>query len=325
MNKKFKFIYILSVLCCFTALLGAQTRRPLTIYGIKGPSSVGLIRLFEQPPQSAGYDIRLEALSQPDLLATLFIIGQAKIGILPPNMAAKIASAGHKIQIAAVIGNGMLSLLSGDPSVRTIDDLRGKTVELAGQGATPDFVFRKILLSRNIVPGRDVQLGYALAYPEMALALAAGRIRIALLPEPFATMALTNNPGLTVVGNMQNEWMRIHQSSENFPMTALVLDAAFARENRALVDHILDRARDSIEWVRANPEEAGILAEKHELGLRAAVLREAIPKSNYVFIPLPQARGSLENLFGAFLDFAPESIGGSMPQDDFYYNSGRTQ
>jgi NitT/TauT family transport system substrate-binding protein len=103
-------------------------------------------------------------------------------------------------------------------------------------------------------------------------------------------------------------------------MTALVVDAAFAAENRILVNSILDRVRDSVQWVQANPEAAGILAEKHELGLRAAVLRQAIPKSNYVFIPLPQARPALEALFGAFLEFAPASIGGALPKDDFYYN-----
>jgi NitT/TauT family transport system substrate-binding protein len=58
--------------------------------------------------------------------------------------------------------------------------------------------------------------------------------------------------------------------------------------------------------------------EKHDLGLRAAVVRDAIPQSNYVFIPAVQARESLETLFGAFLEFSPASIGGSLPGDDFY-------
>ena len=331
MKNNFKIFCIFAALCFFSALADAQSRTRLTIYGVKGPSSVALIRLFEQPPLSADYEIKLEALSQADLLAALFISGEAKIGILPPNMAAKIASTGRKIQIAAVTGNGMLSLLSGDPSVRTIDHLKGKTLEVAGQGATPDFVIRKILLSRGLVPGRDVQLGYALAYPEIALALAAGRVKFALLPEPFATMALTNNPGLFAVEDIQNEWAKIHQknrsgaginAADNYPMTVLAVDTTFAEANRNLITKILESVEESIKWVQANPGEAGALAEKHELGLRAAVLREAIPKSNYNFIPLPQARSALEDLFAAFLEFAPESIGGALPKDDFYYNSG---
>jgi NitT/TauT family transport system substrate-binding protein len=318
---------ILALLCVISVSLDAQTQKRLTIYGLKGSPGVALIRLFEQTPQAAGYEIRVEALAQADLLAALFISGEAKIGILPPNVAAKIASTGRKIQIAAVTGNGMLSLLSADTSVKRIEDLRGKTVEVAGQGATPDFLFRKILLSYGIRPDHDVHLGYALAHAEIAQALIAERIKLALIPEPFATTALAGNPRLSVIGNIQEEWRRLEQkttgrSVDNYPMTTLVVDAAFAAENRILVNNILDRVKDSIEWVRANPEAAGNLAQKHELGLRAAVLKDAIPKSNYVFIPLPQARPALEALFGAFLEFAPASIGGALPKDDFYYNYG---
>jgi NitT/TauT family transport system substrate-binding protein len=194
-------------------------------------------------------------------------------------------------------------------------------VELAGQGATPDFVFRKILESRGIKPDTDLRLGYALAHPEIAQALAAGRIGLALLPEPFATMAIAGNPALTVIGDIQEEWRQLRNGGDNYPMTLLAVDADFAAANLGLVGGILDRVKDSIEWVKANPQEAGLLAEKHELGLRAALVRDAIPKSNYVYVPMPEARPGLESLFEAFLEFAPASIGGVLPADNFYYMS----
>jgi NitT/TauT family transport system substrate-binding protein len=60
--------------------------------------------------------------------------------------------------------------------------------------------------------------------------------------------------------------------------------------------------------------------EKHEFGLKAAVAEAAIPRSNYIFIPALQARKSLEALYTAFLEFAPGSIGGALPADDFYFH-----
>jgi NitT/TauT family transport system substrate-binding protein len=280
-----------------------------------------MIRLFENPPRLPGGAAKMEALAQADLMAAKFIAGEAKVGILPPNVAAKIASTGKAIQVAAVVGTGMLSLLSGDEGVRRIEDLKGKTVEVAGQGATPDYVFRRILLSKGLDPDKDLHLGYALAYPEIAQSLIAGRISTALLPEPFATMARTGKPGLRQIGDIQVEWALANGKApggENYPMTVLVVDAAFAKAEPGIVRAILYAYRSSIEWVRAHPAEAGALVEKHDLGLRAAVVREAIPHSNYVFIPAAQARESLETLFRAFLDFAPPSIGGSLPQDSFY-------
>ena len=294
-----------------------QEKTTLTIYGIKGPSGIGMIRLFEEVPQVQGFDVRVEALAQADLVAARFIAGEAKIGILPPNVAAKIASSGKNIKVAAVIGMGMLSLLSADPQVQSINDLRGKTVEVAGQGATPDYVFRRILLEKGLKPDTDVKLGYSLAYPEMAQSLLAGRISIALLPEPFATIALSGKPDLKLIGDIQNEW-RGFAGGENFPMTVLAVDGDFASKNPEALSIILKSLSDSIQWTKDHPVEAGALAAKHDLGFPQGAAAQAIPKSNYVFIPAVQARSALENLFKVFLDFSPVSIGGALPQDSFY-------
>lgn len=294
--------------------------KDLTVYVIKGPSGVGLVRLFEEPPEIPGYNVRVEALAQQDLMAARFISGEAQVGILPPNMAAKIASASADVRAAAVLGNGMLSLLSSDPGIMNIEDLRGKTVEVAGQGATPDFVFRKILASHALVPECDLNLRYSLAYPEIAQSLIAGRVTTALLPEPFATMALSGKPDLKSVVNIQDEWNRIGGSG-NYPMTLLAINGVFAQANQDAVRLILDAVKNSIEWVVSNPAEAGALVEKHELGLKAGVVAAAIPKSNYVFIPAQVGRPSLEALFKVFLENAPASIGGALPDDKFYWKS----
>jgi NitT/TauT family transport system substrate-binding protein len=238
-------------------------------------------------------------------------------------MAAKIASSGKDIRVLAVIGEGMLSLLSSDPSVRSLGDLKGKTVEVSsGQGATPDFVLRRILTRRGIDPDRDLTLGYALSYPEITQSLIAGKVSIALIPEPFATMALLGKPELIIAVDIQEEW-KLSEGGGNYPITFLVADGAFASANPVAVNDILYAVKDSIEWVNAHPAEAGVLAEKHDLGLRAPVVTAAIPKSNYVCIPAAEARPSIEALFKVFLEFSPASIGGVLPGDRFYWNGNR--
>ena len=314
------FVLFVFFLSGFLHALGnvESSIRPLTIYSIRGSSGVGMIRLFEEPPVIPGFDIKLEALAQADLMAARFLAGEAQVGILPPNMAAKIASSGRDIRVAAVIGAGMLSLLSSDPDVRSITDLRGKTVEVAVQGATPDYVFRKILDANGLVPQRDTRLGFSLAPPEIAQSLIAGRVSIALLPEPFSTMARLGKPDLRAVADIQEEWTRM-TGHANYPMTLLVVDGAFASANPRAVNEILDSVKASIEWVLAHPAEAGNLVEKHDLGLRAAIVAAAVPQSNYVFIPAAEARPSLEALFRVFLEYDPVSIGGALPSGRFYW------
>jgi NitT/TauT family transport system substrate-binding protein len=324
MNIKFsRLILIVLALLAISGFVHArganeQSINSLTIYSIKGPSGVSMIRMFEAPPQIRGYEVRLEALAQADLMAARFISGDAKVGILPANVAAKIAASGKNIQIAAITGTGMLSLLTSDPDVQSIADLRDKTVDVAGQGATPDYVFRRLLLSKGINPESDITLRYALAYPEIAQSLIAGRISTALLPEPFATMARTGKSDLRQIGDIQDEWIKAGGQG-NYPMTVLTVDGNFASYNPGVIAAILESLKASIEWTVANPVEAGALVEKHDLGLRATVITAAIPRSNYVFISGAEARPQIEALFKVFLEFSPASIGGSLPGDNFYY------
>jgi NitT/TauT family transport system substrate-binding protein len=295
-----------------------RSARPLTIYSIKGSSGVGIIRLFEEPPRVAGFDVKVEALALADLVAARFLSGEARIGVLPPNMAAKIASSGKDIKAAAVIGVGMLSLLSTDPAVKSIEALKGRTVEVAVQGATPDYVFRRILRANGLSPDRDLTLSYSLSPPEIAQSLIAGRVSVGLLPEPFSTMARLGRPDLVSVADIQDEW--VHSGGgENYPMTVLAVDGTFAADNAGALAEILDAVKRSVEWVAANPAEAGALVEKHGLGLKAPVVAAAVPNSGYVFIPAVEARPSLEELFNVFLEHAPVAIGGALPADSFYY------
>ncbi|MDR1419331.1 MAG: ABC transporter substrate-binding protein [Treponema sp.] len=312
-----------AMLVLFTLILagGALAQERVSIYGVRGPSGLGMIRLLERPPRAPGVSLAVELLAQADLVAARFISGGAKMGMLPPNVAAKIASSGKRIQVAAVTGTGMLSLLSSDPSVRGIGDLAGKTLEMAGQGATPDYVMRKILLAKGINPDTDLRLGYSLSYPEIARLLVLGRISLALLPEPFATMAREGRPDLAVIGDIQGEWAALHGGpGRAYPMTVFVVDADFAAARPLLVRAVLAALEESAAWVKANPEAAGLLAEKYGLGVSARVAAVAIPRSAYVFIPARKARGDLEGLFRAFLELSPASIGGSLPPDDFYFS-----
>ncbi|GHV83499.1 lipoprotein [Spirochaetia bacterium] len=316
--KKIAVVILLTVFSAFSSVSLCFADENLTVWGLKGPSGIGMIRLFENPPKIAGFNVSVEAAGDAGLMAGMLTSGSAKVGILPPNVAAKIASFGKNLKIAAVTGEGMLRLLTADLSIKSIEGLRGKSVSVAGQGSVPEYVFRKILMAHNLKPDTDINMDFSLAYPEIAQSLIAGRISSALIPEPFASMAQNGNSKLYSIADVQAEWIKAGGGG-SYPMTVLVIDGAFADANPTVIKIILDACKDSINWVKANPAEAGDLVEKHKLGVRAPVVTMSVPRSNYVFVDAVQAKPQLESLFKTFLEFAPASIGGKMPQDSFYY------
>jgi NitT/TauT family transport system substrate-binding protein len=308
-------------------IFAQQQPQTIRFAAITGPSGVGLIRIFDAPPSIAGYTLKSETISQADIMASRMIAGEIDIGVLPANVAAKIAASGKNIQLAAVIGNGMLKLLTGDAAVTTIEDLRGKEVFCAGQGATPEYVFKQILRAKNINPDKDIKLNFSLAYPEIAQSLIAGKIKYALLPEPFATMAKSGNAAIVNIDDIQKEWAAAEVSAtggknvSNYPMTVLVVSGDFAAKNKKAVEAFLKAAEASIKWTVSHPAEAGALVEKHNLGLKASVVEKAIPNSNYVYNTGDKARLSIEALFHVFLSdsSSASAIGGKLPPDSFYY------
>jgi NitT/TauT family transport system substrate-binding protein len=101
-------------------------------------------------------------------------------------------------------------------------------------------------------------------------------------------------------------------------MSVLVVRRSLLRERPLAMRALIGAYRRSIERVRATPAEAGALVQKHEMGLTAAVATAAIPRSNLVFIDAQTARPQIEGLLRLFLEAAPASIGGALPNDGFY-------
>ena len=72
-------------------------------------------------------------------------------------------------------------------------------------------------------------------------------------------------------------------------------------------------------WTEQNPKDAATLVEKHTLGLKAAIAEKAIPNCAFSYVPAQQARPLIEELLKVFLNYAPESVGGKLPDDKFYF------
>jgi NitT/TauT family transport system substrate-binding protein len=331
MNRHFRIrLTILSffVFSSLGAMFAENTKNEqipssIRVAAIVGPSGVGMASLFINPPVLApGTSVSFETAGSVDVLLPKLLNGDVDIGILPPNVAAKIYNIGKgSVITGAVVGNGMLALVTRDQSIRTLADLAGKTVSVAGQGSTPEYVTRTLLKKYGLAED-SVTLDFSLPSTEIPAALVSNKIAYAVIPEPFATVAILNGKGgeepLRRAVLLKDAWAQSGFGAD-FPMTLCVVRKSFAQKYPAAVRKFLDAYRDSIAWTVANPEEAGPLVEKAGLGLKAPITAKAIPECNFAFVPATEARASIEQLLSVFRDYAPESIGGKLPDDGFYF------
>lgn len=297
---------------------------PLTmrVGALKGPTGIGMIRLFEAPPALPdSTSLEMSAVASADIMAARLLSGELDAAVLPVNMAAKLYNSGIDYRLVAVVGNGMVKLVTTDASLRSVSDLRGREVYVAGQGATPEFLMRVVLAKAGMNPDSDLRLVFNMPYPEIAASVVAGKVSVAVLPEPFATQALSGNAAAFVPFSLSERWSAATGQAD-YPMSVFVVRASIIAERPAAVAALMAAYEASIRSAKADPAAAGVLVERFDLGLKAAIAAKAIPASNYAFVPAASSRASVEALLSVFLASAPASIGGKLPDDAFYASVG---
>ncbi len=284
-----------------------------------GPTGFGFARLIEDGPDLVdGLRVSSEILPTPTEAIARITSGDVDVVAMPVNLAASLYNKGLDVKLAAVTGEGMLYLVSGSREVSAdLQSFIGETIHVPGAGSTPEYVPRYVFEENGIAVGSDVVFDLSLkAASQLAQMLIAGKVDHAVLPEPFATMAVTKNPALRRVVDLQSAWAAA-SGEANYPMTAMLVRGAFLEEHPQAVDIIRMAAADSIDWVNANHAAAAELIEKHGI-LSAALAEPAIPNCSLIYIDAADARSSIEAYLSVLGGYAPASIGGSLPDEAFY-------
>lgn len=301
----------------------SENLKKLHVSVLNGPSGVGMAYMFENHPDLKGVKSIFEVTATPDVLLPKMLKGEIDIGILPPNVAAKVYNSNGSLIMGGICGEGNLYLLTRDKTVHTFADLAGKTVNVAGQsGSTPDYIVKylaaKALL--EIGEGADqLNIDFSIPTVELAPSIISGKIDYVVVPEPFATVCQMKDQTLLRAINLQEIWMAYSDDASNYPITVVVVRKEIAQKYPETVKLFLDAYEQSILWTNSNPIEAGNLVEKYTLGISAPIATKAIPSSSFTFIPAQDAKKEVEVLLSLFVKIDPNSIGGKLPDDGFYF------
>ncbi|NLY74672.1 MAG: ABC transporter substrate-binding protein [Firmicutes bacterium] len=294
----------------------AESKPPVRIAGLSGVSGLAMVKLIEAPALG-GRAVTHSIFKSPDLLTGKIVTGEVDIAALPINTAAILYNKGASIQIAAVIGWGVMYLV-GDSKVRDWADLKGQTVSAPAKGAVPDLLFRYLLSKNGLNPEEDLTINYVGSPVELAQLIASGAGSLAVLPEPWVTQVMERNPKLQVLLDFQREWQRIEKQGQTYPQTCIAVNRKFAESNREFVRLYLEELDGAIGWLNRNPESAGLLAEKH-VQISAGAVKKGLARCNLRFENALTARPEIDRFLLRLSELAPDAIGGKLPDEKFYY------
>ncbi len=315
-----------------------QTEEPVSesysIAALKGPTAMGLVKLMSDTDEKAAqmldsskpyegevgnlYTFTLAASA--DEVSPLLMKGELDMACVPANLAAVLYQKTEgDIVTLAVNTLGVLYIVENGNAVTSMADLAGKTIVASGKGSTPEYALRYLLSENGLDPDADVTIDWKSEHSECVTALATGAATIAMLPQPFVTVAENKISGLRTALDLTEQWDALDNGS------ALLTGVIVARrevveQNPAAVDAFLKDYAGSVEWVNANPADAAELIGSYGI-VEAAVAEKALPHCNIVCITGAEMKDKLSGYLQVLFDADASSVGGALPGDDFYYGA----
>lgn len=306
---------------------GTQTQAEpvdVNVMALKGPTAMGMVKLMDDA-DSGNVDTEnysFEIAASADEVTPKLIQGETDIAAVPANLASVLYNKTEgQIQVLAVNTLGVLYIVENGDSIHSVSDLAGRTIYASGKGSTPEYALNFILEKNGLTPGTDVTIEWKSEHSECVSALAQDPEGIALLPQPFVTTAQAKNPNLKVALDLTEEWDKVMENEEtksSLLTGVVVVRKEFAEENPEAVEDFMDRYADSVKYVNDNVEEAAKLVGNYDI-VTEDVAVKAIPECNIVCITGEDMKEQLSGYLAVLKDANPESIGGELPGDDFYY------
>ena len=297
-----------------------KSKTIVNIAGLKGPTSIGMIKMFEEKP-SLGDNVEsnYQAAQTPEIMVSKLLAKEVDFAAVPTNLAAKIYNKGEDYKFAAMSTWGVLYVIGTETNIKSLQDLKGKTINSIGKGSTPDVVLRYLLNKNGIDAEKEVKVDYTLGQVELAEAMAAGRVKLAVLPEPFVTMVLSKNKDVKILMDLQDEWKKAAGGNVPFAQSCIVVRGEFAKNHPEVVAKFLEEYKKSTDWVNNNASEAGKLVEKHDIGMKAKIAELAIPRCNLKYEDAQNSKEAVNGFLKVLFDFSPKDLGGKLPDENFYF------
>ncbi len=271
--------------------------------------------------------VEFKLWKNPDELRALTLKGGADFVAVPSNVGANLYNKGVDIKLLNISVWGILAILTRDKNLKTLQDFKGKEIGMPFRADMPDIVFEEIVKKQGLDPKTDFKLKYLGSPVDAMQMLIMRRIDHALLAEPATSIALRKTgsfplkliaPDLYRGPDLQKEWGETFKVEAKIPQAGMAVLGDIAK-NEYIVKRFKEEYNKSLAWYKANPKEAGELMVKTLPMLDAVGVADSIEYVNLDSVDASNAKKDLEFFYGILEQNNPKTIGGKLPNDEFYW------
>ena len=321
MNKIKILLAILTLIFVITACSQVKEAKleSISVATLKGPTSMGISKMIFDKEKVDGLDINYEIYATPDLVVSKLLNNEIDIAAVPTNVAANIYNKTEgKYKILDVNTLNVLYVVAPKSmNIKSIIDLKDSTIEVSGKKTVPEYVFNYVLDKNALKDGENIKLDYSIDHTTSAQKLITGKSKIAILPQPFATLVTMKNKDLEVKINLGDEWTKL--TNTDLPMGCIVAKTELIENHKKFINDFMSKTKESSKWVNKNIDEARIIITDFGILTDESIAKAAIPYCSIVYIDGKDMKASLDKFYGILEGIDKDSIGGKVPDENIYY------
>lgn len=303
--------------------LAAAGKTDINIAVMTGPTAIGLVKVMKDNEDgTAANNYNFQIYGEAAEITTGLTKGSLDIACVPCNLASILYNKTEGGIVAAGINTlGVLYVVEAGNTIGAVSDLSGRTIYTTGQGTTPEYTLRYILSGNGIDPDKDVDIEFKSEAAEVVSALSENPDAIAMLPQPYVTVAMNNNDRLHIALDITKEWEKLDGSS-TVVTGVVVARSEWVTEHPEAFEAFLSEYPASAAYTNENIDAAAELIEKYGI-FKAAIAKKAIPYCNVTFIGGKDMKSLIQGYLSVLYEQNPTAVGGALPDDAFYYGADR--
>ena len=295
------------------------------IAGLVGPTGIGMSYLFKSIDEGKALnDYKYTIESDPSVVGQKLLAGELDIAALPTNVAATLYNKSEgKVKIISLATLNVLYLVEMGKGSESLADLKGEKIYISGQGSAPEYVLQFLLEKNGLKVGTDVKFSFEFnSHADLAAIVANNRVLHCVLPEPNATISTTKASKEKITFDLGKEWEKVVVGTEyegsEICMGCIAVNTEFLESHPKAVSNFLREYKASVGNVKSQPAAADVVAN-YKIVESADVAKEIIPRCNIVSITGDEMKEKASGFLKVLFDSNNKSVGGKLPDDNFYY------
>ena len=310
-------------------ILFAQQKQTLII---GGPSASVTHPVFHMIQNKAlnpfDKNIEFKQWKNPDQLKAMILNKSVDFIAAPITAASILYNKGVDIKLTHLVMGGARGILSRDKSIKTIKDLKGKTLGIPSRGGLGDSLTRILLKNNGLDPKKDLKIVYTNSSKNSTMLLLKGKLDCAVFSEPRLSMTLKKAKSLPqdkaphkLFYNIDilKAWKETFNTDTTFAQVAFLAVGDTAKDKK-LIEKFLQEYEKSLKWYINNPQKSSTLVAKNLKGLHPKAVQNGIKNSSLYILRSDLHKEKIKELLNNLVKYNPKSMGKKAPEEGFYFS-----